>query len=693
MRIKVLASVFILSLSSSAFAQNSGALGMYESGLEKQNRDDFYGASEDFHQALQQNPSYGDAWFHLSQVTYDLGDYTLALTYLEEADKYAKNRTDIQNLRGIIYISLGKLEEAKAVFNDILKKYPNDIDARFGLAEIELYSGSYNGARNLYLDALKRQTNNRKALLSLALLSSETGNDAAAQTYIEQALRYYSGDAEVHYLAAYLAAKSGNLTEAERRIRASVQIKGDSTKAYVLLASILYTQLRYDEVIDIADFLISRNRKTIEAWYLKGLSQYRQNNFEAAISTWSTALSIDEQDEMMRAALELLVVRLLPVEDPRRADWAKYHIRKAHDYNKVFMGEETRYEYQRALKLNPSDTVIRREFAEFLSRSGLNEIYLNQLKFIQDQEKAKGKKLDRKTSDIIENYDALMKYSLATKWNVDPFYLDKVRWHIGVFYTKSSAQLFHPDAEEIAAGMAADIFSGISCASVVVENRSVSGYGEAYRIARQNKLDYFLILSIDESDREISLDSVVYSGRTGTEATRFGSYRTGNDRFASVLRTFRRDLLNMLPVRGKIIDRTVNDVLIDLGTADGLKEGAALDVVKVGNITTADQGLGVVFDEKNQLGKITVAKAGEEISHGILEQKGFYDKVNIGDEVLLKSLPDNKAEGQISDNVPAAGENGKRILPTDSKDSKRISADDLGIVKTPAIIDLIRGIH
>lgn len=690
MKIKVFASVLIFALSS-VFAQSQTALGFFESGLEKQNRDDFYGASEDFNQALQKNPAYGDAWFHLSQVTYAIGDFTLALTYLDSADKYAKNRTDIMNLRGLIYISLGKLDEAKKTFNEILKIYPNDLDARFGLAEIELYSGSYNGAKNLYLDALKRQTNNRKALLSLALLSSETGNDAAAENYISQALRYYSGDAEVHYLAAYLAAKKGSLQEAEKRIRASVQIKGDSTKAYVLLASILYAQLRYDDVIDVADYLISKNRKTIEAWYLKGLSQYRQNKFEAAISTWSTALSIDEQDEMMRASLELLVTKILPVEDSRRADWAKYHIKKAHDYNKVFMGEETRYEYQRALKLNPMDAGTRREFAEFLSRSGMNEIYLNQLKFIQNQVKAKGQSLDRKTSDIIENYDALMKYSLATKWHVDPFYLDKVRWHVGVFYTKSRAQLFHPDAEEIAAGMAADIFSGISSTSVVVDNQAVSGYGEAYRLARKNNLDYFLILSIEESDREISLDSVVYSGRTGTETARFGSYRTGNDRFASVLRTFRRDLLNILPIRGKIIDRSVNDILVDLGTADGIVEGAIMDVVKVGKITTADQGLGVVFDEKNLLGTVTVTKTGEEISQGLLEQKGFYDKVNVGDEVLLKFLPKSEEDNQISDNVPAAGENGNRILPS-NKDEKKISADDLGIIKTPAIIELIRGI-
>ena len=173
--------VCIFSLSGIVFAQTKSALSFYESGIQKQNIEDYYGASEDFQQALQANPAYGDAWFHLSQVTYSTGDYSLALTYLESADKYAKNRNDIQNLKGLILIALGRLDDARTVFNDVLKKYPNDIEARFGLAELDLFTGSFIGAKNQYEDALKRQKDNRKALLSLALISDELGNQNNAR--------------------------------------------------------------------------------------------------------------------------------------------------------------------------------------------------------------------------------------------------------------------------------------------------------------------------------------------------------------------------------------------------------------------------------------------------------------------------------------------------------------------------------
>lgn len=686
-----------------AFSQNIGSLRFFERGVEKQRLEDYYGASEDFQQALQQNPSYGEAWFHLSQVTYSLGDYSLALTYLDEAEKFSKKRVDIQNFRGLILIALGRLDEARTVFTEVLQKFPNDVNSRFGLAELDLFSGSFIGAKNQYEDALKRQGHNRKALLSLALISSEMGNNDTARKYIDQALRYHSGESEVHYLAAYLDAKQGRLEEAEKRARAAIQIQPDDTKYYVLLSSILYTQKKYSAVIDLCDYLISKNRNTSEAWYLKGLSQNRMGDWKAAVSTWSDALEINPYDEVMRSAAELLVIKNLPVEDGIRVSWSDFHARKGREFSKSFFGEEARYEYQRALKINPFNDKARAEFAELLGRTGLNENYLNQLKFIrQNNEKnnsensGKNTKLtpeEKKINDTIEAYESLLKYSLTAKWGVEPFYLDKTRWHIGIYYTKSPVQLLHCDAEEITAGMCADIFSGIASTALDVQNQPVSGYGEAYRLARKNKLDYFVILTVDESEREITLSATVYSGRTGTETTKFSSFRTGNDKFSSVLRAFRRDLLDILPVRGKIIQRSVNDVLIDLGTVEGIKKDVVLDVIKAGKISTNDKGLGVNYEEKNLLGTIKITRTGEEIAEGILTQNGFYDRVNVGDEVLVKFRPGEESgeDAQISDSSPRAGENGNRILPEDEK-AKKLDAESMELVKTPAIVQLIRGL-
>ena len=123
-----------------------------------------------------------------------------------------------------------------------------------------------------------------------------------------------------------------------------------------------------------------------------------------------------------------------------------------------------------------------------------------------------------------------------------------------------------------------------------------------------------------------------------------------------------------------------------------MKEGVVLDVIKDGKILTSDKGLGVTFEEKNLLGSIKISQAGEEIAQGTLSLKGFYDRVNVGDEVLVRFYPNEKSsdDAQISDNAPAAGENGVRILPEDEK--KKLDVREMDLIKTPAIIQLIRGL-
>ena len=581
--------------------QGEGALSLYQKAFSLQQEGDFYGAVESYREALLVNPQYGDAWYNLAICTYNLGEYDLCVEYSDNAAKYARNLTSIQNLKGMALIALGRLDEARKVFDDILAVYPNDIEARFGLAELNLYNGSLSSAENLYLDALKRDKKNRKALLSLALVSAEEGKDAVAERYVNQAITYHNGDAEVYYLASYLASKRGDLEDAERLARSAIQINNGYDRAYELLSSILYTQDRYAEVIDLCDFRIGRNRNQTGAWYLKGLAQKRLSRNEAAIASFNTGLSINPQDEVMRFALEQLVDSTISLEDSRRSKWAQYHVNKAKEYNRNFDGPSERYEYQKALAVDPFNASARQAFANLLERDGFYELYLQQLKFIKENDttaaaptvrrdentpKATKTAQERKNDDTIEALESLMSSNLAHKWNVDPFYLDKTRWNIGIYFRQEAVQLLHADVDEVIAVAAKDIFKGVPSASVDVQTTAVAGYGEAYRAARTAGRDYFVVLSVNETERTFSLDADIYSGRTGTKTNTVHVYRTGNDRIAKSLRRFRQALLDMLPIRGTVLHNASNTLLVDLGKSDGVVKGAVFDVVKKGKIKT-----------------------------------------------------------------------------------------------------------
>ncbi len=709
----VIAGTLAAVLSAQGRGTGRTAIELFADGQELQAHKQWFDAMDLYQEALSMNPQYGDAWYNMALCSYALGSYDLCVQYADNAAKYERNLSDIQNLKGMAMISLGKIDEAKNVFTAVLKKYPNNIDARFGLAELDLLDGRISVAEGRYLDALKRDSQNRKALLSLALVSSEMGKNEAAEQYVKQALSYYSGEAEVHYMASYLAAKNGDYKVAEQRARSAVQINGDLDKAYSLLAQILFAQKRYDEVIDICDFRIGRKRDCVGAWYLKGLSQQKLERYYDAIDTYQTGLTINPQDEVMRNALELLVGQVLTVEDPRRNSWAEYHSKKAAEFGRNFDGISERYEYQRALSVAPLNASIRQSFADMLERDGLYELYLQQLKFIKENaevldngpviqrdENSPSRKRSReqiKNDDAIENYESIMRNNISARWKIDPFYLDKTRWNIGIYYTKKPVQLFHADLEEISALAARAAFSGVPSTAVDVETDPVASYGEAFRLARTQGRDYFVIMTAEETERTYSIDATIYSARTGTKTSEIHVYRTGNDCMAKSLQRFRAGVLDILPIRGKVLQNVQGTLLLDLGKNDGISVDAEFNIIRKGGIETNDEGPGIKYNKKDLLGTVKVTACDEEISEGKYRKNGFYDTLNVGDEIILVKNKDgdkkDKDGNAATDSRPAADSEGKAATEAAAAAEKEAIKESLKPVsRENDLIHLIREI-
>ena len=648
-RIGLFAVVFTL-LISSVFAKSDAAAG-FSAGKKLQQQEDWYGAIEQYLEVVRLNPSYGDAWFALAECSYETGEYELALSYIEKAEAFLKNKPEIQNLSGFCYIGLGNTEAAQKTFEQVLKKFPNNVEARFGLAELDILSGRINGAEKQYLSAFQRQNRNCRILLSLALVSEELGKKEAVKEYLNQAMRYFSGNPEVYYFAAYLAKKENQLKDAEEYIQTAIQLNPDYDLSYKMLSDILFEQGNYEEVLKLCKFRTKRNRNAENVWYLKGLALTELGRIEEAFTAYETGLSIEPQDEVMRSALELLAVKYTDIEDVRRSKWADYHIKKAAEYSEKYYSVQAAYEYQRALRLNPLDSNVRLAYANILLSDGYPEAYLSNLLFIQSQDTDLNK-----LADTVESYSSLLYDTLPKKWDTDPFYLDKSRWRIGFFYQKSETGVIHPDCEEITSGIFADIFSVSSAVKIELNNKKPVSFTEAFSKARAEKYDYFCIVKADENEREVTLYCDMYSGRTGNLAANWQVYRTGNNRYSGALQKMRSNVLSSLPYYAVIKQRKGTAALIDAGRMNGVKTGQVWTIIEKGALKTADKGLALAWQEDKVLGSFTVTAAGEEISEGEIKQKGFYDRVNAGD-VLVLQLNDSeqKKDSVKSDSVQEPG--------------------------------------
>lgn len=656
--------------SANLFAQNFSpkqsltAPQWYQKGQDAQSAADWYAAIECYQEAVRLNSAYGDAWYALAECSYALNEHSLALTYLESASKYSRDKTEILNLTGFCYLGLNKIQEAQTLFNQVLSSYPNNIEARFGLAQLDILAGRLTGAENRYIDALKRQQSNRNALLAVALVSQEMGKTAEAQNYIQQALRYHSKDEEVQYIAGWISFLNQDYNDTEYRVRTSINLNPEYDKSYELLATVLYQQGRYQEAIDISDYRINRNRQASTAWYLKGCSLKMMGRMEEAYSVLKQGLDITPQDEVMRTALEQVVLEAFDVEDSRRNQWAQYHIAKAREHEKRYEAPQAEFEYKQALRLDPLDTEARTSYANMLDRKGQQELYLEQLNFISSIQP-----VSVRVEDTIEAYKSLLSDNLASRWGVDPFYLDKTRWFVGLYPYGTPPQLLHADASVVTVRAIENYFLGTAAIEATSYPYAVT-YSEAFRHARNSNQDYFILLEYQETERELLLKGTVFSGRNGVEVDSFNIYRTGNDRFASALRHLCTTVSQMLPTRGLVIDRSADDVLVDLGSTDGVKNGDVLTVIKAGQIRTPDNTLGLEYSENDILGTIALTEVSESVSQGRYSRAGFYDRMNIKDEVIIVPAP------ATEDTTAATGEGNTENSTASNQQAAALPSDE-----------------
>jgi hypothetical protein len=90
-------------------------------------------------------------------------------------------------------------------------------------------------------------------------------------------------------------------------------------------------------------------------------------------------------------------------------------------------------------------------------------------------------------------------------------------------------------------------------------------FSAAFRAAREAGADYFMIVSVMENERDISLKGELFVGRTGAPAGNFYTYRTGVDRLRNASRGMVDQLGAALPFRGKLLQRQQAQGLIDKG--------------------------------------------------------------------------------------------------------------------------------
>ncbi|GHU58560.1 hypothetical protein FACS189444_2420 [Spirochaetia bacterium] len=625
-----------------AGAANAAAL--YDQGRTIMVQEDWYTAAETFLECLRLNPAHAEATAALAECYYELGEFDQALSWVRKARSLSRGSMALANLEAFTLIALGQLDAAAAIIGDVLAREPYNREALFADAELAIARGRAGDALNRYREVVRRYPDDRRVLVSLALVSGSLGDAENARAYIERALVLHRDDYRVYYYAAYLDAQAGRFPSAIRYVEEALDLRPGYAPARTLLASLRYRSGQYDEAARLADEAISRDRNDISAWYLKGLSYIRLGRRTDAIAVLSTAASIDPDDEFVRVALEDLLISGTSLEEPGRVRWASWHFDRARDYKARNLSDQALFEYRRGLRLNPY-AMDRREYAEILRLQGYPERYLEELQFMQTLGLSSFSAAEQRSiNDAVEAYGALLSDTLPKRWNVDSLEIGRRHWKVAVFSVASQSAFNHADAGVIGSSYIKDLLVHDRNISAMDLDLRQSSFSQAFRTAREAGADYFLVVTVTENERDLSIRGELFVARTGSPAGTLYAYRTGSDRLRNASRGIVDQLSASLPFRGELLRRRSAQGLIDKGKADGVTEGTVYEVVKKGQPVILNEGIALSYSPEDVVGSFLVERVDEEVSSGVLTRNGFFDRIAIGDEIILQvRKPDTAA--------------------------------------------------
>jgi len=211
--------------------------------------------------------------------------------------------------RGLANLDLGRIDEAKADLEEIVRLSPRSSSALVNLAKVSLAEGSYAAALDLYEKALAVDWHNFDAVSGIASVSIKLGRTAEAHAKMDALIASHAGNNEMtaalRYLKSTLYSAERN-PQAESELRAAIELDPNYLPAYSAYATLLAGQERLDEAIEQYNKVLEK-QPTSQVYTLLGILEDSRGNIGAAERAYRRALEISPETSIAANNLAWLI--------------------------------------------------------------------------------------------------------------------------------------------------------------------------------------------------------------------------------------------------------------------------------------------------------------------------------------------------------------------------------------------------
>ena len=163
----VFLSIALLPLTS--FAQKPTAKTFLEIGITNNKNSEFSEAIDEFKRAIELQPDYAEAYYHMGRAYFSLHSYDKAHEAFKNASKHDPKLADAHFSYAVTSYMLGHDKEAIDALKKALNVDPKHLNAYMKLGNIYLELKEYQDAANTYEKVLKIKSNNAEARYNLGV--------------------------------------------------------------------------------------------------------------------------------------------------------------------------------------------------------------------------------------------------------------------------------------------------------------------------------------------------------------------------------------------------------------------------------------------------------------------------------------------------------------------------------------------
>ncbi|MEQ1921096.1 MAG: tetratricopeptide repeat protein [Pyrinomonadaceae bacterium] len=197
--------------------------------------------------------------------------------------------------RGMAYLDLGKLPEAKYDLQDVVRLTPRSSGAMVNLAKVFIAERNAAAALEQYEKAYAADTKNFDAISGIVNMAIQMGQTEKAHSRIAAFIDANAGKGDViaalRYLNATVFTAEKNNAAAEKELMTAIELDADYLPAYSAYASLLTNQNRTDEALAQYKKVIEK-KPAAQVYTMIGILEDGRGNTAEAEANYRKALDI-----------------------------------------------------------------------------------------------------------------------------------------------------------------------------------------------------------------------------------------------------------------------------------------------------------------------------------------------------------------------------------------------------------------